>query len=298
MNKGLFDFIVNSPTAFHTVENIKVKLESSGFTELFEGESWDIKKGNNYFIRRNSSSLIALKIPENNINGFMIAASHSDSPCFKLKENPTLSENGYTKFSCEKYGGMINSTWLDRPLSLAGRVVCKSENSIKSTLVDFKEGVAIIPSVAIHLNRKANEDTSLNAAIDLVPLYADGEKSADFKLSVANLAGLDVNDILSLDLFLYNMDKPLLWQEYISAPRLDDLQCVFASLTSFVDSEVSDSIPVFSVFDNEEVGSSTKQGADSDFLQAVFTKIAHSLNIDNAKYCDLISNSFECLIKL
>ncbi len=286
MNNRLFDFIEKSPTAFHTVANITRTLSENGFLQLREGSVWNLQKGKGYFVTRNGSSVIAFKIPDNKPQSFMVAASHSDSPCFKLKENSVFSENGYTKLSCEKYGGMINSTWLDKPLSVAGRVVFKDGDTIKSVLIDTKEAMAIIPSVAIHLNRKANEESTLNAAVDLVPLFATGDAKEDLLLSICELAGTTKENILSCDLFLYNMDKGVCWNDFISAPRLDDLQCVFASLEAFVGSDSENSIPVLAVFDNEEVGSSTKQGADSDFLSKVLSKISDSLELD------ILSSSF------
>lgn len=286
MNNRLFDFIEKSPTAFHTVANITRTLSENGFVQLKEGSVWNLQKGKGYFVTRNGSSVIAFKIPDNKPQSFMIAASHSDSPCFKLKENSVFSENGYTKLSCEKYGGMINSTWLDKPLSVAGRVVFKDGDTIKSVLVDAKEAKAIIPNVAIHLNRKANEESTLNAAVDLVPLFATGDAKEDLLISICELAGTTKENILSCDLFLYNMDKGVCWNDFISAPRLDDLQCVFASLEAFVGSDSENSIPVLAVFDNEEVGSSTKQGADSDFLSNVLSKISDSMELD------ILSSSF------
>lgn len=286
MNNRLFDFIEKSPTAFHTVENIIHTLVEKGFISLQEGSVWNLERGKGYFVTRNDSSVIAFRIPQEKPQSFMIAASHSDSPCFKLKENSIFSANGYTKFSCEKYGGMINSTWLDRPLSVAGRVVYRDNDTIKSTLIDMVQCVAIIPNVAIHLNRKANEESALNASTDLVPVFSSVDSTDSFKSRIASLAGVNPEDILSSDLFLYNMDKGVCWEDFISAPRLDDLQCVFATLEAFVSSAVTKSIPVLAVFDNEEVGSSTKQGADSDFLQSILNKVSVSLD------ADILSESF------
>lgn len=286
MNKKLFEFIEKSPTAFHVVANISNSLSENGFVQLKEGSVWNLEKGKNYYVTRNGSSIIAFKLPMSSAESFMIAASHSDSPCFKIKENPVFSENGYSKFSCEKYGGMINSTWLDRPLSIAGRIVYKDGDLIKTTLVDLVQAVAIIPSVAIHLNRKSNEDSALNAAVDLVPLFNTTEANGGFVERITAVTGIPAENILSSDLFLYNMDKGVLWEDFISAPRLDDLQCVYASLEAFLSAESENSIPALAVFDNEEVGSSTKQGADSDFLQNVLSKVSESLNVD------ILSDSF------
>ncbi len=292
MNNRLFEFIEKSPTAFHTVSNIAETLNLNGFIQLCEGQKWEINRGGKYYVTRNDSSVVAFKVPEDDFSGFMIAATHSDSPCFKLKENPVYSEGLYTKFSSERYGGMINSTWLDRPLSVAGRVVYTENNVVKSVLVDFKKPVAIVPNVAIHLNRKANEETSLHAAVDLVPLVSIGDSTSSFKASVAELSGVCEEDILSYDLFLYNADKGVCWSDFISAPRIDDLQCVFASMEAFIDADAKASVPVLAVFDNEEVGSGTKQGADSDFFYNILLKLTASLGYSNVEFADFIANSF------
>ena len=239
MNHRLFDFIEKSPTAFHAVENVINTLNESGFIRLYEGTNWNLEKGKNYYVCRNGSAVLAFKVPTDDFGGFMIAASHSDSPCFKIKENPVACDNGYTKLSVERYGGMINATWLDRPLSVAGKVVFESEGTIRSILVDFEKPMAIIPNVAIHLNRSANENITYNAATDLVPIIGSESDCDDFKSKVAALAGVNSEDILSCDLFVYNVDKGAQFGDYISAPRLDDLQCVFASLDAFISAENS-----------------------------------------------------------
>lgn len=292
MNKSLLSFIENSPTAFHAVKNIADVLNDKGYIELTEGKCWDVKRGKGYFVRRNESSIIAFRIPDTDIRSFMIAASHSDSPCFKLKDNPSITDGEYVRISSEKYGGMINSTWMDRPMSLAGRVVVSSDNGVESRLVDFKEPMAIIPNVAIHLNRNANENSTLNPAVDLVPLYSTANSESTLSSSIAELAGVSEDNILSSDLFLYNADKGRVWGDFISAPRLDDLQCVFATLEGFLSGKENDSIPVLAVFDNEEVGSSTKQGADSDFLYSVLKKAVESLPEKNIDFSDIVRNSF------
>lgn len=280
LNNSLLSFIEKSPTSFHTVENIKKTLKNNGFVPLIENSKWTLEQGKNYFVTRNASSIIAFKVPNNRPQSFMIAATHSDSPCFKLKETSTFTESGYTKISCERYGGMINSTWLDRPLSIAGRVLYKDGDTVKTSLVNFVECVALIPNVAIHLNRKTNDDSALNAATDLVPILSVDDTTANFKDRLAKLAGIDSENLLSYDLYLYNTDKGVCWEDFVSAPRLDDLQCVFASLTAFIAADAIKSVPVMAVFDNEEVGSSTKQGADSDFLQKILTKISKCLEVD------------------
>ena len=295
MNKELFEFIDNSPTAFHTVDTIKDYLNKQGFSSLNMGEEWNLKAGNGYYITRNNSSIISFIVPDVAFNGFMIGASHSDSPCFKLKAKPVTDDGMYVRLNTERYGGMINSTWLDRPLSLAGRVVVSTRDGIRTELVDSEEPVAIIPNVAIHFNKTANEGTTYNAAVDLVPIYsttADSSVTPSFMEYIADLLSVDQDDILATDLFLYNADKGYSWGDFITAPRIDDLQCVYASLKGFLLSLKSDSMPVLAVFDNEEVGSSTKQGADSDFLNTVLTKVLISMGMSADDLADKLANSF------
>ena len=291
MNKKLFDYIACSPTAYHAAAPTAEILKEAGYKELFENESWKLKSGRGYFVRRNGSSLIAFRVPNTEATGFMITASHSDSPCFKIKENPEIADKYYVKLSTEGYGGMIYSSWMDRPLAVAGRVTVKSEKGIEIKLVDFKEPVAIIPNVAIHMNRQVNSGYSFNAAVDMLPLFG-GEKDG-FKSALAKLAGASVDDIVTTDLFLYNPQKGYEWGNYVSAPRLDDLQCAFGALTAFVESADSlvenSAIPVYALFDNEEVGSQTKQGAASTFLFDVTARVAAALG--NQHPC-LVANSF------
>ncbi len=292
MISALLEFIENSPTAYHAVANIKAELALVGFAELFEGEEWQIERGKGYFVSRNGSSVIAFRVPEGDFKGFMIAASHSDSPAIKIKENPELKDKFYVRLSTEKYGGMIDSTWLDRPLSIAGRVLLKEDNGVLSKLVDFKKPSAIIPNVAIHLNRKVNEGLVLNAAVDMLPLFASAKEEGEtFVSMVAELAGIEESEILSSDLFLYNFEKGYEWGDFVSSPRLDDLQCVFASLKAFESCKAKESVPVLAVFDNEEVGSRTKQGADSTFMSDVFKKFCASSGLSDAELCDKLSLS-------
>lgn len=291
MNKKLFDYIASSPTAYHAAAHTAGMLKNAGYKELFEGEEWKIKSGRGYFVRRNGSSLIAFRVPSAEASGFMITASHSDSPCFKIKENPEIADKYYVKLSTEGYGGMIYSSWIDRPLAVAGRVTVKTEKGIEIRLVDTKEPVALIPNVAIHMNRQVNSGMSYNAAVDLAPLYG-GEKDS-FKGYIASLAGVGEGDLVTTDLFLYNPQTGYEWGSYVSAPRLDDLQCAFASLTAFIESAdaltVSSAVPVYALFDNEEVGSQTKQGAASTFLFDVLSRAAAALGKD---YSRLVANSF------
>ena len=291
MNKKLFEYIAASPTAYHATAHTALVLKNAGYKELFENENWKLKSGRGYFVRRNGSSVIAFRTPNTEATGFMITASHSDSPCFKIKENPEIADKYYVKLSTEGYGGMIYSSWIDRPLSVAGRVCVKTEKGIEVRLVDAKEPVAIIPNVAIHMNRQVNSGMSYNAAVDMLPMFG-GEKDS-FKSFIAALAGVTAEDVVTTDLFLYNPQKGYEWGNYVSAPRLDDLQCAYASLTAFIESAdalvVNSAIPVFALFDNEEVGSQTKQGAASTFLYDVLSRAAQALG---KEWGPLVANSF------
>ena len=289
INHELFDFVEKSPTAYHAVAAVKAELVDNGFEELYEYENWSLSEGGKYFVTRNGTSIIAFVISEAK-GGFMIAASHSDSPSFRLKITPECS-GAYTRLETEKYGGMIYYSWLDRPLSLAGRLVVRTEEGIEAKLVNIDRDLAVIPSVAIHMNRGVNDGYKFNPATDMLPLVASaGEK--DITLSeLAKIAGVLPEDIISHDLFLYNREKGRVFgakNEFILSPRLDDIECVFASMKAFLSCKNACAVPVLAIFDNEEVGSETKQGAASTFLADVLTRIEPNLE----KYKQMLSNSF------
>ncbi len=296
INAQLFSFIEKSPTAWHTAENAADMLESAGFTELFEGEDWKICKGGKYFVRRNGSSIIAFKLPQSDFVGFMIMAAHGDSPCFKIKSNPAVKAAGeYIQLNCERYGGMICSSWLDRPLSLAGRILVKQEGKLRSKLLNIDRDLLMIPNVAIHMDRSANDGKSYNANVDMLPLFSGTEGKNSFEETVAQAAGVDKESIISYDLFTYCRDKGTQWGanlEYISAPRLDDLQCAFSCLQGFIKAESGKSVPVICIFDNEEVGSGTKQGADSSFLDDTLSRICEKTLSDRGAYLRALNQSF------
>ena len=291
LNAKLFEYIAASPTAYHACAHTADVLKQNGYTELFEFDKWQIEDGRGYFVRRNGSSIIAFRA-EKDARGFMIAASHCDSPCFKVKENAELKDSNYVRLSVERYGGMLCSTWLDRPLSIAGRLVVKTESGVESKLFDLDEPCALIPNVAIHMNRQANDSMSYNAATDMLPLFDLAGNSVSFYDKVAETAGVDKNNIVSSDMYLYNRDRGVEWGELMSAPRLDDLQCAFASLTAFLGSKRGNRIPVLAIFDNEEVGSQTKQGAASTFLYDVLLRITRAQGGDNDDYQTMIASSF------
>lgn len=296
VNQELFSFIESSPTAFHTVETMKQMLDAEGYQQLLESRAWELQAGGKYYVMRNGTSLLAFRIPKKDFTGFQVMAGHSDSPTFRIKENPEMeTEGAYVKLNVEKYGGMLCSPWFDRPLSVAGRLIVKTNAGIVSRLVKVDRDLLMIPSLAIHMNRKANEEQKYNVQKDMLPLYAMADAKGSFQKIVAEAAGVEVTDILGSDLFLYNRVKGTVWgaeQEFISSGRLDDLQCVFGSLKGFLTAEEGTSVPMHCVFDNEEVGSSTKQGAASTFLQDTLLRICESLGKTPAQYRQLLASSF------
>lgn len=296
VNQELFSFIESSPTAFHAVETMKQMLDAEGYQQLLESRAWELQAGGKYYVMRNGTSLLAFRIPKKDFTGFQVMAGHSDSPTFRIKENPEMeTEGAYVKLNVEKYGGMLCSPWFDRPLSVAGRLIVKTNAGIVSRLVKVDRDLLMIPSLAIHMNRKANEEQKYNVQKDMLPLYAMADAKGSFQKIVAEAAGVEVTDILGSDLFLYNRVKGTVWgaeQEFISSGRLDDLQCVFGSLKGFLTAEEGTSVPMHCVFDNEEVGSSTKQGAASTFLQDTLLRICESLGKTPAQYRQLLASSF------
>ena len=283
---SLIKFINNSPTAFHTVKTVKDALLDAGFTEVYENQPSKYSDGGKHFVIRGGSSIIAFR---GKGDGFMIAASHSDSPCFKVKDE--LSSASYTRLATEKYGGMIHYTWLDRPLSVAGRVVIKTDDGVKTVLVNIEKAALTIPSVAIHLNRGVNDGAKFNPAVDLLPLVGTADAKGAIMSAIASQAGVDIADIISHDLFLYNAEEGRVIginDELILSPRIDDLGCVYASLEAFLNADSGNAVSVLAVFDNEEVGSETKQGASSTFLDMTLSAVAGN----NEKYSAMLYNSF------
>lgn len=279
MVRSMLHFIEKSPTCFHAVEQTAAMLEKEGYVNLAKETA--LRVGGKYYLTRNGSSLVAFRIPEGSPRGFAVAASHSDSPCFRLRDHAELAGR-YVRLSCERYGGQILATWVDRPLSIAGRAVIRTEEGIVRRTVDFEKDTVLIPNVAIHLNREMNNGLKYDPHTDLVPLYGLGDAEGSFSKALAALAGCKEEEILSSDLYVYNNQKGTVWgaeDAFVSAPRLDDLACVFASLQAFLAAKEK-SIPVLAVFDNEEIGSETKQGAGSDLLVRTLERICAALAMD------------------
>ena len=295
ITRKMLDFIDASPTAFHVVDNIKKELLKKKFTELKETDVWSLKPGN-YFVTRNGSAIISFKIPKKDFKGFNMIASHSDSPTFKIKENPEMAVAGaYVKLNVEKYGGMLCAEWFDRPLSVAGRLVVDKKGKAEPVLVNVDRDLLMLPALAIHMDREANDGHKYNAQTDMLPLFGDETSEGKFFDIVAEAAGVKKKDILSHDLFLYNRVKPAFWgasEEYISSSRLDDQECVFSSLFGFLDAKPTDYVSMHLVFDNEEVGSTTKQGAASSFLKDTLERINDGLGRTRQQYLSAIAGSF------
>lgn len=285
--ENLIKFIEKSPTAFHAVDEISKILEGNGFKKLSEGEKWDITCGGKYYVTRNLSSIIAFAVPEKFRESFMITASHTDSPTYKLK---TMSETDafgkYVKLNVEPYGGMIASSWLDRPLSIAGRVIVNENGKISSKLVKIERDLVLIPNVAIHQNRTINNGYAYNAAVDLMPLFASADKKESLAGIIAAAAGCSAENVMYSDLNLCNRTPASIWgadNEFFSSPRIDNLQCAYSTLAGFTDAVSSGeftAISVYSSFDNEETGSETKQGAGSQFLTDTLDRISEALGFD------------------
>ena len=292
----LLAFIQKSPTCFHAVAAMKEILEAEGYGELREEDRWNLEKGGKYYVTRNDSALIAFALPEEEAKGYRIMASHSDSPTFKIKENPEMEAEGrYVKLNVERYGGMICAPWFDRPLSVAGRVVVKEGEEIVSKLVDVDRDLLMIPNLAIHMNREVNDGYKFNAQKDMLPLYGMSSAKGTFLKTVAEAAGVKEEEILGHDLFLYNRQEGTVWgaeEAFVSSARLDDLQCAFSSLKGFLAGKKEKYIAVHCVLDNEEVGSGTKQGAASTFLRDVLVRINSGLGQDQEDYLRRLAGSF------
>lgn len=296
--KKMMDFLALSPTAFHAVENFTSVLRKKGYQELEEAQHWDIQPGGRYFVTRNGSSLAAFKVGEKlDHYRFKVAASHSDFPAFKIKEKAEITVlDAYTKLNTEGYGGMLCSTWFDRPLSVAGRVVIREREGFSTRLVNLDRDLLLIPSVAIHMNRSANEGYAYNKQIDMLPLFGGtGCKEGALKQIIAEELKEDPEQIYGMDLYLYNRMQPAVWgkeQEFLSAPRLDDLQCAYTSFEGFLNGQDEQAVNVFVCFDNEEVGSHTRQGAGSTFLAEVLCRINEGLSMSKEAYYRGVASGF------
>lgn len=291
----LLCFLEASPSRYHGVEVVRRRLVEAGFVELSESEPWTIEAGGRYFVRRAESALAAFVVPHATARNFQIVACHSDSPGFQVKEEGEISGPGpYLQLNTEKYGSLLDASWLDRPLSVAGKVMVRAGDYLESRLIHLDQDLLLIPSLAIHMNRQANSGMEYNAQVDLLPLFGCGEKGR-FRALVADAAGVAEEDVLGSDLFVYNRMPGSVWGasgEFLSAPRLDDLQGVFAGLEGFLQGCHPESVGVFCVLDHEEVGSGTRQGALSTFLRDVLEGFGEARGLSAASYRQMMASSF------
>ena len=289
----LLTFIHRSPSPYHAVDNLCRELAGAGYTRLTEGSPWQLAPGGKYFVTRSGSALLAFRIPRADFAGFLFSASHSDAPTFRVKENAVMAgPDGYLRLNTEGYGGMLCAPWLDRPLTVAGRVLVQAGGAIETRLVYVDRDLLMIPNVAIHMNRDANNGYKYDRKSDMVPLLGLGTDTGAFRALIAQAAGCAEGDILGWDLVLAPREKGLVWgldNEFISSPRLDDLQCAYGCFRGFLGARDGGSLPVFALLDNEEVGSLTKQGADGTFLSDLVDRICAALGRDRAA---AVANSF------
>ena len=291
----MLSFINESPVAYVVIDNIKKILINNGYKEVEESKRYNFKVGDKVFFTRNNSSLVAFNIGKNinedNIN-FHVVASHADSPAFKIKPLCEDDTCGYKKLNVAPYGGLIASTWFDRPLSVAGRVMVDTGDKIETKIVNLTDFTLFIPNLCIHFNREINSGYTYDYAVDTQPFYSLDQDQKDLKTRLAKKLKVNVDNISNYDLFVYNKQSGVLWgdrNEFISCPRLDDLECVYTSLTAFRQVDNDNSINVLYIADNEEVGSSSRQGANGDFLPSLLKRICSSLSCN---YEQAVANSF------
>ena len=286
--QALMRFLDASPSVYHAVENLRTELENAGYTRLSESEKWELTAGGKYYLTRGGSAVLAFRVPQGDPRGFMMSASHSDRPTFKVKENGELAGN-YTRLAVERYGGMLMSTWLDRSLSIAGRAMVETEQGVQMKLVNIDRDLLMIPNVAIHMNRQANDGYKWNPAVDMLPLLGGKEAKGKLDALLEQAAG---GKVLGHDLYLYVRQKASVWgvdEEYISSAALDDLECAWGCTQGFLNAGESQSIPVLCVFDSEEVGSNSVQGAASMLLSDALERICAALDLDLKQ---MLSQSF------
>lgn len=304
----LMQFLDNSLTSYHTVCEVEKKLKKAGFEQLSEKNLWNLERGKAYYVIRNDSSLMAFRVPKcevSEIKGFHIFAAHTDSPAFKIKENAEMEREGaYVVINTEKYGGMILSTWMDRPLTIAGRVCIAKNGEIVSYPVRLADNICMIPNLAIHMNREVNNGIALNPQVDMLPLWSMKQEKHGYKTIKAMIAEklseevgetLEEKDILAGDLFVENCEKAVLAgaeQEFIMTPRYDDLGCVYGGLQGLLQAKSEQYIDMLAIFDNEEVGSLTRQGADSTLLRDTLDNMAAGLQASPALLRTWIAGSF------
>ena len=299
--EGLLQYLNNSPTAFHAVENAAVLLREKGFRELKETESWSLQKGGKYFVVKNGSAFVAFVVGDGDLSkeGFRIIGAHTDSPCLKIKPGAcSVTPDGYVKVNVEIYGGAILNTWFDRPLAVAGRLVVKEDGVLKNKPVQIDKPIFLIPNLCIHFHRDVNEKGAYNKQTDLLPLFCMKEEEMEkedylFRL-IREETGTEKADIVDCELFLYEYQRGIFTgknQEFLSASRIDDLSMVYAGLSALTQAKPGAACQVLAAFDNEEVGSTTAQGANSGLLRELLNRICKNLGLTDEGYFQAIANS-------
>lgn len=299
--ENLLQYLNDSPTAWHAVENGTALLRSCGFQELKETQNWSLQTGGRYFVTKNGSALIAFTVGKGDLarEGFRIIGAHTDSPCLKIKPGAcSVTADGYVKMNVEIYGGAILNTWFDRPLALAGRLVVREDGALRERLVRIDKPVFMIPNLCIHFHRDVNEKGAYNRQTDMMPLLCMKEEDVEKEAYLPNLiqkeTGTGKADIVDYELFLYEYQKGIIMgknQEFLSASRIDDLSMVYAGLSALAEAETGMGCQVLAAFDNEEVGSITAQGANSGLLQHILNRIGKNLGLTDEEYFQAIANS-------
>lgn len=288
--KAFLSFLEKTPSKFHTVNEMGSELRSSGYEELKENEKWQLKPGGRYYVVRNGSSMIAFAIPVSGFAPFRIVMAHVDSPCFKLKPRfEDTHEKAYVRLNVAKYGGLMVNTWLDRPLSVAGRLIIRGEDEPEVRLANIDRDAVLIPNQAIHLNHDVNKGYQYNLQKDMMPLYGDSSAKGGILRELADSAGVEVKDVIDADLYLYSRSPASVWgadNAYFSCGRIDDMECAFAGLKAAACCKAGKATAVLGVFDNEEMGSDSRQGAGSNFMYDVLVRICMSFGLSD---CEIMS---------
>ena len=302
--REVIEFIDESPSTYHVVKNCSDILDENGFERIMPREKWEIKKGGKYFLKKSSSTIIAFTVGEDFDvkNGFKIFGAHTDSPCFRIKPNPEIVTENVVRLNTEVYGGPILSTWFDRPLSIAGRVIVKGENSFFPRTVKIKidEPLLTIPNLAIHLNREVNNGVKIDKQNDVLPVISlinkNFEREGYLERIILEKTGIKKEDIIDFDLYLYATEKGCLLganEEFMSSPKIDNLASVYTGLIGLLEAEENqDRINIFVAFDNEEIGSATKQGADSNYLLNTLERISLALGLSRGDFLQMLESSY------
>ena len=302
--REVIEFIDESPSTYHVVKNCSDILDENGFERIMPREKWEIKKGGKYFLKKSSSTIIAFTVGEDFDvkNGFKIFGAHTDSPCFRIKPNPEIITENVVRLNTEVYGGPILSTWFDRPLSIAGRVIVKGKNSFFPRTVKIKidEPLLTIPNLAIHQNREVNNGVKIDKQNDVLPVISlinkNFEREGYLERVILEKTGIKKEDIIDFDLYLYATEKGCLLganEEFMSSPKIDNLASVYTGLIGLLEAEENqDRINIFVAFDNEEIGSATKQGADSNYLLNTLERISLALGLSRGDFLQMLESSY------